>query len=101
VDSLYVPWFGDVVAEGATCQRDEAIQRRWGDVPMAPDGVQQLIARHQLIRSLQQLRDHGEHARLERDFAPLMQETPIAQVNQEIAAMIRRSTHRYRPQKYL
>jgi hypothetical protein len=69
------------------------------DVPMTPDGVQQLIARHELVRSFQELRDHREHPRLERNFAPLMQEAPITQIDQEIAAMILSSTHLYGPLK--
>jgi hypothetical protein len=101
VNRLYVPWFGNVVAKCATRQGDEAIQRRGRDVPVAPHRVQQLIACHELIRSFQELRNHGEHARLERNFTPLMQEAPIAQINQEIAAMVLGSTHRYRPRKCL
>src|SRR6185437_2979133 len=94
MDRLDVPWLGNIVAKGAARQRDQPVQRRGRNVAVAPDRIQQLIARHQLIRSLQQLRDHREYSRLECNLAPSMQEAAVAQVDQEFAAAILESTHR-------
>jgi hypothetical protein len=52
-------------------------------------------------RADEQLHDHGEHPRLERNFPSVMQEATITEIDQEIAAAILGSTHGWSGSKYL
>ena len=55
-----------VVAERRPHFADRRLEHRVGDEPMAPDGVEQLVLRHQLAGLARQCAEHGERLRRER-----------------------------------
>ena len=55
---------------------------------MAPDGIEQFVAADQRARTRQKLGDDGKDTRLETDLSLAMRETPICDIDVEIAALI-------------
>src|ERR1700722_5719813 len=60
----------------------------WRDVPVAPNSVQQLIARYQLRRARDQLDQHGKYLRLEIVFASVAGKPAVGTIERVAAAAV-------------
>ena len=67
---LDAAWRLDVVTQRASQLDDEAIERCLGDIGVAPDCIEQVVAAEHLIRMGQKFEQHRERLGLETDFRP-------------------------------
>ncbi len=86
-----------IVRQSAPCQGNDAIQRRGGDVLMAPHRIQKLFARQQFPRAHDQLTEYREYLGLERIFLAAAQEPAIREVELTIAAAVNDLVHAHSP----
>ena len=53
-----------VIADRLSRCLDPAVERRWCDIPMSPDSVEQLLLRYGPVATRKQVREDVEHLRL-------------------------------------
>src|SRR6185437_4812507 len=88
VHSLDVFRLVRIVTEGTADERDTAIQRRRGDVAMAPHCIEDLVARDQCPGPRHQLHEDGQGPGLQRDLDAAARESPIGWIEVKVTAPI-------------
>ena len=77
-----------VIAEFAAQDRDDAAEHRGRDVAMAPDRVEQRIARDHVAGVAQQFDEHGVSLGFEREFRAAAQHAVAARVDLDVAETV-------------